>query len=76
MRYGSAPARKHDLSSLERVFCAGEVLNAPAWEWLQKEALHRQLGNVTADTVEAGRQLSRDSGRLFDVTTGTVTRAA
>jgi acetyl-CoA synthetase len=39
MRYGTAPARKHDLSSLERVFCAGEVLNAPAWEWLQKEAL-------------------------------------
>ena len=39
MRYGTAPARKHDLSSLERLFCAGEVLNAPAWEWLQKEAL-------------------------------------
>jgi acetyl-CoA synthetase len=39
MRYGAAPARKHDLSSLRRVFCAGEVLNAPAWEWLQKEAL-------------------------------------
>jgi len=38
MRYGTAPARKHDLSSLERAFCAGEVLNAPAWEWLQKEA--------------------------------------
>ena len=39
MRYGTEPARKHDLSSLERVFCAGEVLNAPAWEWLQQEAL-------------------------------------
>ncbi|TMF56522.1 MAG: acetate--CoA ligase [Chloroflexi bacterium] len=39
MRYGSAPAKQHDLSSLERVFCAGEVLNAPAWEWFQKEAL-------------------------------------
>jgi acetyl-CoA synthetase len=38
MRYGTAPAKKHDLSSLERVFCAGEVLNAPAWEWFQKEA--------------------------------------
>ncbi|TMF66236.1 MAG: acetate--CoA ligase [Chloroflexi bacterium] len=33
MRYGTAPVRKRDLSSLERVFCAGEVLNAPAWEW-------------------------------------------
>jgi acetyl-CoA synthetase len=39
MRYGSAPAKKHDLASLERAFCAGEVLNAPAWEWFQKEAL-------------------------------------
>src|SRR5438094_2573767 len=43
MRYGTAPARKHDLSSLERVFCAGEVLNAPAWEWLQKEALQDKV---------------------------------
>src|SRR5436305_10983743 len=38
MRYGTAPARKHDLSSLERVSCAGELLNAPAWAWLQKAA--------------------------------------
>ena len=43
MRYGTAPARKHDLSSLERVFCAGEVLNAPAWEWLQREALQDKV---------------------------------
>src|SRR6266542_2172360 len=39
MRYGEEPARAFDLSSLERVFCAGEVLNAPAWEWLQKKVL-------------------------------------
>ncbi len=39
MRYGNGPAKKHDLGSLERAFCAGEVLNAPAWEWFQKEAL-------------------------------------
>jgi acetyl-CoA synthetase len=37
MRYGIEPARVHDLSSVERVFCAGEVLNPPAWEWLQRE---------------------------------------
>ncbi len=43
MRYGTEPAHKHDLSSLERVFCAGEVLNAPAWEWLQKEALRDRI---------------------------------
>src|SRR6201997_1062313 len=35
MRYGDAPFSKVDYSYLERVFCAGEVLNAPAWEWLQ-----------------------------------------
>ncbi|HEV8420228.1 MAG TPA: AMP-binding protein, partial [Actinomycetota bacterium] len=39
MRYGSEPAAGSDLSSLERVVCAGEVLNPPAWEWLQKDVL-------------------------------------
>jgi len=34
MRYGDSLS-KVDHSYLERVFCAGEVLNAPAWEWLQ-----------------------------------------
>jgi acetyl-CoA synthetase len=38
MKYGVEPARRHRLDSVTRVFCAGEVLNAPAWEWLQKEA--------------------------------------
>ena len=37
MRYGDAPFANIDYSYLERVFCAGEVLNAPAWEWLQKK---------------------------------------
>ena len=39
MRYGDDAARRSNLSSLERVFCAGEVLNAPAWEWLQNRVL-------------------------------------
>lgn len=39
MRYGEEHARKFNLSSLERVFCAGEVLNPPAWEWLQNRVL-------------------------------------
>jgi len=43
MRYGEAHAHKFDLSSLERVVCAGEVLNAPAWEWLQKKVLHDRV---------------------------------
>ncbi|MDP9369655.1 MAG: acetate--CoA ligase [Chloroflexota bacterium] len=37
MAYGTGPAGGHDLGSVERVVCAGEVLNVPAWEWLQKE---------------------------------------
>jgi acetyl-CoA synthetase len=37
MKYGDAPLLKTDHTYLERVFCAGEVLNAPAWEWLQKK---------------------------------------
>jgi acetyl-CoA synthetase len=36
MRYGEDVPRRHDLGTLERVFSAGEVLNAPAWEWLQR----------------------------------------
>src|SRR6266700_3118707 len=39
MRYGTQVARRHDLDSIERVVCAGEVLNPPAWEWLQKQVL-------------------------------------
>jgi len=39
MRYGEEVAGRHDLARLERVFCAGEVLNAPAWEWLQRTIL-------------------------------------
>ena len=37
MRYGTEVPRQHDLSTVERIVCAGEVLNAPAWEWLQRE---------------------------------------
>jgi acetyl-CoA synthetase len=36
MRYGEDIPRRHDLTKLERLFSAGEVLNAPAWEWLQR----------------------------------------
>jgi acetyl-CoA synthetase len=43
MRYGEEPARGFGLSSLERIVCAGEVLNAPAWEWLQKRVLEDRI---------------------------------
>jgi acetyl-CoA synthetase len=43
MRYGERHAEGRNLESLERVFCAGEVLNAPAWEWLQKTVLRDRV---------------------------------
>jgi acetyl-CoA synthetase len=39
MRYGDAPLASVDHTRLERVVCAGEVLNAPAWHWLQNTIL-------------------------------------
>lgn len=43
MKYGDEPPHRFDHSSLTRVFCAGEVLNAPAWEWLQRDILRNRV---------------------------------
>ncbi len=43
MKLGLEESRKHDISSVERVFCAGEVLNPAAWEWMQKEAFSDRI---------------------------------
>jgi acetyl-CoA synthetase len=43
MRSGAEPARKHDLSAVERVFSAGEVLNPAAWEWFQREVFEGRI---------------------------------
>jgi acetyl-CoA synthetase len=43
MAYGTEPARRFNLRSVERVFCAGEVLNIPAWEWLQKQVFEDRV---------------------------------
>jgi acetyl-CoA synthetase len=43
MRYGDGPFGKIDYRNLERVFCAGEVLNAPAWEWMQKKIFKNRI---------------------------------
>jgi acetyl-CoA synthetase len=43
MRTGEQAAKGYDKSSLARVFCAGEVLNAPAWEWFQRTALDDRI---------------------------------
>ncbi|MGH7917594.1 MAG: AMP-binding protein, partial [Candidatus Binataceae bacterium] len=43
MRYGLEPACGYDLSAIERIFCAGEALNAPAWRWLQHELFNDRV---------------------------------
>ena len=43
MRHGETHARRHDLSTVERVFCAGEVLNPPAWRWLQETVFENRI---------------------------------
>ncbi|MEA1900307.1 MAG: acetate--CoA ligase [Thermodesulfobacteriota bacterium] len=43
MKLGIDEARKHDLSSVERVFSAGEVLNPPAWQWLYEEVFGNKI---------------------------------
>lgn len=39
MKYGEDLPLKHDLRSIKFVASAGEPLNPPAWEWLQKKVL-------------------------------------
>ncbi|MCG8401923.1 MAG: acetate--CoA ligase [Firmicutes bacterium] len=43
MRLGIEQAQKHDLSCVERIFCAGEVLNPPAWSWLQEQVFENKV---------------------------------
>jgi acetyl-CoA synthetase len=43
MRYDDAALRRVDHSRLERIVSAGEVLNAPALEWLQKKVLRDRV---------------------------------
>jgi len=37
MQHGAGIADGYDLGALTRCFCAGETLNPPAWEWLQRD---------------------------------------
>jgi acetyl-CoA synthetase len=43
MKYGEEYPRKHNLGSMKLVVCAGEVLNPPAWEWLQKKVFEDKV---------------------------------
>ena len=46
MKYGDEYPRKYDLSSVKLVVCAGEVLNPPAWEWLQKRVFQDRIAVI------------------------------
>ena len=43
MRYGDDPLSSIDHARVERMFSAGEVLNPPAWDWLQNTVLKGQI---------------------------------
>ena len=43
MKYGDEYPKKHNLSTMKMVACAGEVLNPPAWEWLQKTVFEDRI---------------------------------
>ena len=43
LRYGDEPLSGVDHSRVERIFSAGEVLNPPAWDWLQNTILRGRL---------------------------------
>ncbi len=41
-KFGVEKAKEYDLSSVERVVCAGEVLNPEVWYWLYRDVLMRR----------------------------------
>ena len=43
MKYGDEYPKKYDRSTVKLVACAGEVLNPPAWEWLQKTVFEDRI---------------------------------
>lgn len=43
MKLGIEEPKKHDLRSVERIVCAGEVLNPAACEWMQGEVFEGRL---------------------------------
>jgi acetyl-CoA synthetase len=43
MKYGDEPLRRVGHSRLERIVCAGEVLNPAAWDWLQNTVLYGRV---------------------------------
>ena len=56
MRYGDEPLRSVDHSRLERVVCAGEVLNPPAWDWLQNTHPRRPRAGHRSHVADRDRR--------------------
>ena len=56
MRFGDAPVKKHDLSSLRIIGSAGEPLNPEAWKWFE-----RVVGAGRAAVVDAYWQVSESA---------------
>jgi acetyl-CoA synthetase len=73
---GLEQAEKHDLSSLERVFSAGEVLNPPVWEWLQKKVFKDRIPVIDHmwQTESSGPMFANPYGLgLFPIKPGSAT---
>ena len=43
MKYGEKWPKSYNLDSLKMIFSAGEVLNPPAWSWLQKKVFNDKI---------------------------------
>ncbi len=45
-RYGVEPAKPYDLTSVEKIFSAGEPLNPPAWEMFQRQIFEDKVSVI------------------------------
>jgi len=76
MKYGDEYPTKHDLSSINLVVCAGEVLNPPAWKWLQQTVLKDKVPVVDHmwQTESSGPMVGNPAGiALLPIKPGSAT---
>ena len=48
MKHGEKWPKSYNLDSLKMIFSAGEVLNPPAWSWLQKKVFNNKIPVILA----------------------------
>jgi acetyl-CoA synthetase len=78
MRYGNDWPKKHNLKSVRAVFCAGEVLNPPAWEWLQYTVFNKNVPVIDHmwQTESSGPMIGNPYGiALLPIKSGSATIA-